>query len=179
MHRFILTFACLLLFQTVHADCNDDAEQLRVNGQIEESIDRLTECINSELGHVAKTYYQLGLANYERGAYDTAIEDYSHAIDVEPDYALAHAGRGLTHASRNDFDAALVDLSRAIELDNSNAEAYYQRATIYRKQRLDHLAIKDYNRALEIEPGLARAHMGKGFTYLTPLIPVLLVLLLG
>ncbi|MEX2326179.1 MAG: tetratricopeptide repeat protein, partial [Pseudomonadales bacterium] len=130
MRRFILTFACLLFFQTVHADCNEEAEQLRLNGEIEESINRLTACIDTELAHVARTYYQLGLANHEKGAYQTAIEHYTNAIAVEPDYGLAYASRGLTHGLSGDLEAALVDLERAIEINPNRMEPWYYRATL-------------------------------------------------
>ena len=55
----------------------------------------------------------------------------------------------------------------------------YAWAALYRKTGAGHLAIKDYDRVLEHEPGSPRAQVQKGYHYLVPLLPVILVLLLG
>lgn len=113
---------------------------------------------------------------------DGAFADFSAAIDADPSMADAYYERArLLHKrdDEGDEDAALADYTRAIELDDSNARAFFYRAMIYRKRGLDHLAIADYDRAIELAPNFVRAHAERSFTFIFPLLPVILVLILG
>ena len=61
------------------------------------------------------------------GEIDRAIEVYSHAIDLNPDFADAYNNRGLAYAAKSDFEAAIEDYSKAIDLNPELAEVYCNR----------------------------------------------------
>ena len=42
----------------------------------------------------AEAYYNRGIAYGDKGEYDKAIEDYSKAIELNPEYAEAYNNRG-------------------------------------------------------------------------------------
>src|SRR5437762_2982103 len=64
----------------------------------------------------AQDFSAQGDYDYERGKCAEAIADYSRAIALHPDYAVASNNRAYTYMAQKDFAAALPDLDRAIQL---------------------------------------------------------------
>ncbi len=127
----------------------------------------------------ASAHFHRGELRAKRRDYQGATEDFGRAIDARPNFAAPYYARARVAHGGGELDAALADYTRAIDLDPDNAHAYFYRAAIYRKRNLDHLAIADYERAVEIDPNFVRAHANKTFTFLYPLLPVLIILMLG
>ena len=97
--------------------------------------------------------------------YDRAIADYSEAIRVDPQYAVAYSNRGLAYANKKDYDRAIKDLDGAIRMDPDNAPAYDDRGwTFSRKKQYDR-AIADYNEAVRLDPKFARAYGNRCSAY--------------
>jgi tetratricopeptide (TPR) repeat protein len=51
----------------------------------------------------AEDYYHVGLIYYYRGDYDLAIEAFTKAIQLKPDYWEAYDGRGVAYISKGKF----------------------------------------------------------------------------
>lgn len=68
---------------------------------------------NQEL---AQKYFNSGLENSKRGEVELAIEDYTQAIELKPDYAEAYYYRGGTWLRLGNREKAKVDLSVARDL---------------------------------------------------------------
>lgn len=56
-----------------------------------------------------------------------AIEDYSTAITLKPDYVDAYVLRGIAYQRHGDFENAIADYNTAITLNANYAEIYYNR----------------------------------------------------
>ena len=96
------------------------------------------------------------------GQSDKAIEAYSHAIELNPNNAIAYYNRGTAHHSKGDLDRAIADYNKAIELNPELADAYNNRGnTCSDKGELDR-AIADYNKAIELNPKLELAYYNRG-----------------
>ncbi|MCU1250149.1 MAG: type and secretion system protein, partial [Edaphobacter sp.] len=81
----------------------------------------------------AKTWNQRGLVAEEHKDYDTAFQDYQHAVDLKPTdlrykanlarmrfmAAAAHVDRGRVLIQSGDLNGALVQFQRALEIDPS------------------------------------------------------------
>ncbi|MCB2220319.1 MAG: tetratricopeptide repeat protein [Bacteroidetes bacterium] len=65
-----------------------------------------------------------------------ALQDFSRAIELNPEYTMAYNNRGIIKGSMQDFKGALDDFNKAVELEPEYAEAIYNRgnAHYYLKQ---------------------------------------------
>jgi len=61
-------------------------------------------------------YRGRGWAHYVKGERDAAIDDYDHAIAIDPKYESAYFDRGLAHLYAGLLTKALADLEKASEL---------------------------------------------------------------
>jgi tetratricopeptide (TPR) repeat protein len=76
--------------------------------------------------------------------WDTAIEEYSEAIRLDPRFGRAYCGRGTAYLKKRDFDAAIADYSEAIRMNPTFAAAYYSRGLAYVEKGKFDEAIADY-----------------------------------
>lgn len=102
----------------------------------------------------AADYLALGDYEFDRGDYDRAVADYTHALELNPQFAEAYNNRAYTYMKLENYVLALPDLDRAIELRPNYVNALMNRGDIYNyyyaidRQR----AIADYDRVLASDP---------------------------
>ena len=87
--------------------------------------------------------------------YDDAIEAYTSAIALDPNYAAAYNNRGAVYA-KNSLIKALLDKNknpRIADVYKNNADEDYDRA------------IEDYNKAIALDPNYADAYNNRGAVY--------------
>ena len=105
--------------------------------------------------NTAADYMARGDHDYDLGDYACAIEAYSRAIELKPDFAEAYNNRAYTYMKMENYALALPDLDQAIVLRPDYVNALINRGDIYNYYyQIDHeRAISDYDRVLELEPG--------------------------
>lgn len=79
----------------------------------------------------AAGYLARGNRYGRNGVYHRAIQDYSTAIELAPDYAEAWYNRGCAWYEVADYDQAIADLTQAIQLAPDNGIYYGQRSLVY------------------------------------------------
>ena len=87
---------------------------------------------------------------------DRAIDDFSRAIELDPQLASAYSYRAEAFHLKGLTNEAIRDSTRAIDLGGSQqttGRAYTTRAKVYRQLGLSKLADEDFNKALELDPG--------------------------
>jgi outer membrane protein OmpA-like peptidoglycan-associated protein len=93
----------------------------------------------------AKDWFQQGLAYENRAIYGEAINMFTAAIELDPNFTEAYMHRGLAYRI-NEISAtreAIADFSMVIMLDPKNAEAYYQRGLVYEYEIKNEMAKSD------------------------------------
>ena len=90
--------------------------------------------------------------------YVGAINEYSKAIRIKPDYTFAYNNRGFLKFKLKDFVGAINDYSKVIKIDPGYATAYYNRASAKKNIKDVYGALSDYNSALKIRPDYAIAY---------------------
>jgi tetratricopeptide (TPR) repeat protein len=103
---------------------------------------------------------------HESRELESAIHEYTRAIQFDPGAAPAFLGRALARIERAEFEPAVMDASRAIELEPQLAQAYAARAHAFFGKREHEKALADASTALELEPRNSRAHMVRSLVFL-------------
>jgi len=80
---------------------------------------------------IALPYNKRGIAYDKIKQHQKAIDDYSEAIRLKPDYVDALYNRALTYGKLEEYQLAIEDLNRVIKLKPDHAEAYHYRGVIY------------------------------------------------
>lgn len=114
----------------------------------------------------AEEYYRRGIESAKRGEAEKALENYSQAINLEPDDAAAYNSRGAVRFQLGNYQGAAQDYSEVIRLNNDDAEAYNSRclAQLYLSKLED--ALSDCSRAISIESSHANAYKNRCLVYL-------------
>ena len=116
-----------------------------------------SELVNKWLSKCLARFYHLrgaahrhwGNANTDLAEHELAVDDFSRAIELDPEYADAYFSRGVLYwrEVRNAY-RAIRDMTRVLELAPHRAEALFNRAMAH-QMRGDHdLAIADLERYL-------------------------------
>ena len=113
----------------------------------------------------AVLYAVRGVARAELGEHDSAIADFTRALEIDENDWPSFCGRGRAHQEQGKNDLALADFNRAIELNGEDAESHYHRATVYCDRKEYDLAVADLNKALELGDEDAVTYSLRGFVY--------------
>ena len=100
----------------------------------------------------AQEHYNNGRALDEKSDFDSAIEEYTKAIEADPKFVKAYLNRGIGRSQQKQYDGAIADFTKVIELDPKNLQAYMSRgaARIFTHE-LDG-AIADFTKLIELDP---------------------------
>lgn len=80
-----------------------------------------------------KQYLALGLECIHKHDYDEAIENYSEALNLNPDNAYAYNNRGTVYYETQNYYLAIEDYNKAIGIKKNFAAAYRNRAKAFDK----------------------------------------------
>lgn len=86
---------------------------------------------------------------------ERAIDDFSHAIDLDPQLASAYSYRATAYRIKGMMEEAVRDSNMVIQLrsnQQSMARAYATRAKIYRKLGQDELSEANFRKSVELDP---------------------------
>ena len=111
----------------------------------------------------AETYLLRGNEKYKLGDYKEAIADYTQAIRLNPDYALAYYNRGVAKNRLGQHLAAIADFDTAIRLKPDFADAYYNRGGTKSRLGQHFAAIADFDTAIRLKPDYAYAYHSRGY----------------
>jgi tetratricopeptide (TPR) repeat protein len=101
--------------------------------------------------------------DYDAGKLDDSVKHVSKAIEIYPQWAVAHHNLGQTYARMGDFDRAIVEFQSAAELDTRQTRSWLGLAKVYFLQHKYTEGEAAARRALEIDPvnGDAKYFLGR------------------
>ena len=106
-----------------------------------------------------------GLSYQEDKEYDKAIEHYTTAIELNPEFAKAYNSRSFVYRMKENFKAAIQDCNKLIELNLELVEAYTNRGLAYFDKGEVDKAIQDYDKVIDLDPDYAIAYNNRGAAY--------------
>ena len=95
-------------------------------------------------------FYDSGKLYHIDGQHELAIQDYTEAIRLDPQYAIACRGRGVVYSDLAQHQRSIQDYDEAIPLDPLDAIAYHWRGFAYHSLGEQELADRDYLKAKEL-----------------------------
>jgi tetratricopeptide (TPR) repeat protein len=104
----------------------------------------------------------LGNVLFKEGKNKEAIDNYSKAISLKPDYAPAYSNRGVAYVNIRQYRMAVEDYSRAVRLKPDYAIAYNNRGIAYANLGQHQMAIEDYKQATGLKSEYANAYFNWG-----------------
>ncbi len=116
-----------------------------------------------------RIHYKLGLAYFEKGNLEKALNHYTEAIRLTPDrfgYYYYYHSRARAYARAGKDRQAIKDYSAALRLKPDCAKAYYNRGIIYGK-RLGRYkrALDDFNRTIRFDAQHIKAYNNRGLIH--------------
>jgi len=113
----------------------------------------------------AGTFLDRGIMFLARGDYNTAIEDFTNAIRLNPNLAYLYIARGGAYGVKGDWDRAIAEVTQATRLDPNDTYAYSVRGMAYSAKGDHERAIADCTQAIRLAPNNAHAYYSRGAAY--------------
>ena len=96
-----------------------------------------------------------------RDKYDKAVEDFTQAIRLDPNFAKAYQFRGIAHWYHGENDKAIADFTAAIQLKAGRTLVYVHRGFAYAYKNQWDKSIADYNEAIRLNPDCGVAYYNR------------------
>ncbi len=109
--------------------------------------DRLTETIQAD-STMLYPYLERAMQRFEGGYFQGAEEDYSRALEIDPNDEEIWLGRGLAREKLKNYQGAFSDYTKAIDLREDFFRAWINRGNVLFKLERYGDAIDDFNVAL-------------------------------
>jgi len=107
----------------------------------------------------AQDYLNRGNELFEQNNFDGAIYEYTEALKIDPNFAIAknylsnaYFNRGLASYRNGDANKAISDITKAIKYNPNDASFYGARGTIYNGIENWEGVIKDFSEVIRLEP---------------------------
>jgi len=104
-------------------------------------------------------------ANSGKNESDRSIDNYTRAIQNDPNNASAYNNRAYAYFYKGNYDLAIADYTQAARINPNDAAAYNNRGVAYRNKGESEKAIADYTQAIRIDPNYAAAYNNRGYVY--------------
>jgi len=101
-----------------------------------------------------------GNAAFAKNDFETAVKEFSTAIELDPTDHVFFSNRSGAYASLQQFDKALEDANKCVSLKPDWAKGYSRKGFALLKQKKFDDAIQAYNDGLKVEPGNATCSQG-------------------
>ena len=76
-------------------------------------------------------YYFMAAAHYCLDEYEQAVEAYHCGIQMNPDFAILHAGLGNAYVQLKFYDAAINSYNQALTINPDYLDIYYNQVYVY------------------------------------------------
>lgn len=128
-----------------------NAEELWINNDSKGAIEQMNLSIDASQNYYGSYYFRGYIYLYGIRNYDIAIEDFTKAIQMQPDFEEGYFYRGLAYYDLEKNIEAIKDFSKVITLNRENTDAYFMRGIIKSNMNDRNGAISDYDEIIKRE----------------------------
>jgi tetratricopeptide (TPR) repeat protein len=129
------------------------------HGPADKRISACTELIKETSGtqQLSDLYNNRGTAYADKNDQDSALADYTYAIQLNPDNSVPYTNRGDLHYQKGDIDSAIEDYNTALRLQPTFERAYIGRTAAFLKKNDAQGALNSADQMISNEPNSAIA----------------------
>jgi tetratricopeptide (TPR) repeat protein len=98
----------------------------------------------------AEEHFWQGIEYTKQGNNDLAMEEFTKAIEIDPDYSYAYYNRALAYYRKGELENSLMDYNKAIELNPDNPYWTIERGFLHMELGDREKAIIDLERSKEL-----------------------------
>ena len=140
---------------------------LHTKGQYKAALNRASQLLE-QFPNSINLYNIIGAANQKLGKLEEAIDAYTGALSIKPDFAAAYNNIGIAHRNLGKLDEAIEAYNKALFIKPDFAEAFNNMGVALKAQGKVEEALEAFNKALTIKPDYAEAcnNMGNTLQYL-------------
>ena len=109
----------------------------------------------------AKEMFQKAMEAFIGENYETSIDSFTKAIEIDPELKLAILSRGSAYFKLDRLEEARIDFNRVIELDPDNARAFHLRGLVHDKIDDHQAALSDFSKAIDLDPEYGAAYYSR------------------
>jgi Flp pilus assembly protein TadD len=113
----------------------------------------------------ARASFREGESLVKADKYPAAIQAFTKAIDIKPDFLRAYFARGAAYLHLNRPADAFADYTELLRRNPRSANALAQRGICHSRLHDENAALADFNQALEIRPNIPGALNGRGLIF--------------
>jgi len=100
-----------------------------------------------------------GLLSMRRGDLDSAETKFRNALELAPDYVLAHFNLGLVLAAKGDLNAAITEFRTTLADQPANPKVHLNLGRVLLLSGNTEAAIAEFEMAMKLQPGYPEAKM--------------------
>lgn len=142
----------------------EEVQLLHRQGRYQKMIALLNDAILEDDTY-AELYFHRGVAWFSSKTYDTAIEDFTKAIGLRPDYFRAWLNRGVCWSLKQQPNKAIPDLTKAMEIRPGHAGPYQYLGTAWNGKKDYDTALGYFDKAIELNPDNAELYFHRGIAW--------------
>lgn len=102
---------------------------------------------------------------YFQKDYQNAIQAYSRAINLNPNFAEAYNNRGNSYFQLQQYSQAQQDLQTSANFNKFDARIHNNLGSVYLLQNMYDAAINEYSQAINLNPNLFTAYYNRALAY--------------
>lgn len=146
-----------------HIIANHNMGKIAVDlGRFDTAIQYFKTALEANPTNSFELYFLIGVLHGKLGNFDGAIEAYTKAVAIRPDYAAAYRKLGEAFIRQSKFEKALEAYRNAAAITPDIASLQNNLGAMLHRQGKFEEAIQAYTRAVEIQPHYAEAHNNMG-----------------
>jgi tetratricopeptide (TPR) repeat protein len=105
--------------------------------------------------------FERGMNAFVNEDFSESVEEFTKAIEIDPDFALAYVSRGAALMKIQKIEESIADFNHAIELDAEYPKTYHLRG-LARVEAKDHEgALEDFGNAIDLDPDYGQAYYSR------------------
>ena len=137
---------------------------LYTENQHQEAIAQASQLLNN-FPNSFKLHNIFGAINQSLKNLEQAIEAYSKALSIKPDYAEAYINIGNALKEQGKLEESVMAYQKAIAIKPDVAEAYYNMGIVFKNQGKLEESVMAYQKAIAIKPDIAEAYYNMGIVF--------------